>query len=192
MLDKIMMSTPPGAAGCRGLPPRRSTAWTMGCHPIRQPSTTDHLEIVPIPNRHLWASSHGGPPSWPGIDRGETSTLDFPYGGCALPMERFGAPYAHPTMVNYGNHNGGSHGHRPYYSPTDFKDFYEARRNNITPLYIVQSPITRIDFLSYNGSSDPTKWVHYVEYFFHSQKTRKNEKVELTSFHLKQEALQFF
>lgn len=37
------------------------------------------------------------------------STRDLPYGRCGLPEDRFGAPSAYPTMINYGNHNGSSH-----------------------------------------------------------------------------------
>lgn len=54
----------------------------------------------------------------------EPFTHDLPYGGRSLIEDKFEAPSAHPTMVNYSNHNRGSHRHRPHYGLTDYEDFY--------------------------------------------------------------------
>lgn len=51
----------------------------------------------------------------------ELSSRDLPYGGHGLPEDRFGAPFAHYPMVNYGNDNKGSHGHQTHYGPTDYE-----------------------------------------------------------------------
>lgn len=62
----------------------------------------------------------------------------------------------------------------------------------MVPPHTVQSCITRIDFPIYNGLGNPNEWVYCIKHFFHYQKTREDENVELPSFHLKQEALQWF
>lgn len=38
------------------------------------------------------------------------STRDPPYGGCGLPKDKFEASSAHHIILNYDNHNEGSHG----------------------------------------------------------------------------------
>lgn len=60
----------------------------------------------------------------------------------------------------------------------------------VTPTHTIQSRIAKIDFSAYDGNEDPTKWIHGAEHFFHYQKTREDEKVELASFHFKKEAVQ--
>lgn len=64
-------------------------------------------------------------------------TCDLPYGRCVFPEDRFEASSTQHTIVNYGNHDVGSYGHRPHYVLTNYEDFYETKRDNTIPPYII-------------------------------------------------------
>lgn len=55
----------------------------------------------------------------------------------------------------------------------------------------IQTRFSRLDFPRFDGEN-PTGWIYKAEQFFHYQKTDANEKVLLASFHLQEEALQWY
>lgn len=105
--------------------------------------------------------------------------------GRDLPTERFGNPYANLSRENCGGHNGEDfvnqlpHGRGWYYG-----DFITLGMRWKTPPLVIQSLITHIDFPTYYGSGEPKEWIYGAKHFFYYHKTREEEKVELTSFHL--------
>lgn len=55
----------------------------------------------------------------------------------------------------------------------------------------VQTRISRVDFPQFNGE-DPTGWIYKAEKFSKYQKTADEEKIALASFHLQDDALQWY
>lgn len=55
----------------------------------------------------------------------------------------------------------------------------------------VQTHFSRLDFLHFSGE-DPTEWIYKVEQLFRYQRTATNERVVLASFHLQNDALQWY
>ena len=55
----------------------------------------------------------------------------------------------------------------------------------------IQSQFSRLDFPRFNGE-DLTGWIYKVEQFFHHQRTAAKERVVLASFHLQDDALQWY
>ena len=55
----------------------------------------------------------------------------------------------------------------------------------------IQTQFSRLDFPHFNGE-DPTGWIYKAEQFFHYQRTTAEEKVVLASFHLQDDALQWY
>ena len=55
----------------------------------------------------------------------------------------------------------------------------------------VQTCFSRIDFPHFNGE-DPTGWIYKAKKFFRYQHTVANERVALASFHLQDDALQWY
>ena len=55
----------------------------------------------------------------------------------------------------------------------------------------LQTRFSRLDFPRFNGEN-PTGWIYKAEQFFHYKKTEANEKVLLASFHLQDDALEWY
>ena len=55
----------------------------------------------------------------------------------------------------------------------------------------VQTRFSQIDFPHFSGE-DPTRWIYKVEKLFRYQHTATNERVVLASFHLQDDALQWY
>lgn len=55
----------------------------------------------------------------------------------------------------------------------------------------IQTRFPHLDFPHFNRE-DPTGWIYKVEQFFHYQRTAREERVVLASFHLQDEALQWY
>ena len=55
----------------------------------------------------------------------------------------------------------------------------------------LQTRFSRLDFPRFD-EDNPTGWIYKVEQFFHYQRTNDNEKVLLASFHLQDDALEWY
>ena len=55
----------------------------------------------------------------------------------------------------------------------------------------LQTRFARLDFPRFDGDN-PTGWIYKAEQFFHYQRTDDNEKVLLASFHLQDDALEWY
>ena len=55
----------------------------------------------------------------------------------------------------------------------------------------IQTRISWLDFPHFNWE-DPTEWIYKAEQFFHYQRTAREERVVLASFHLQDDALQWY
>ena len=55
----------------------------------------------------------------------------------------------------------------------------------------IQTQFSQVGFPQFNGE-DPTGWIYKEKKFFHYQRTENSEKITLASFHLLDDALQWY
>jgi hypothetical protein len=81
--------------------------------------------------------------------------------------------------------------HRGNHNNNDGESVNNSRGNNIGNNGGLQARVSRLDFPRFDGE-DPTGWIYTADQFFQYQGTAAREKVLLASFHLKEEALQWY